>query len=237
MTSCNNRTENVKVIEKTKSTFPDENSEFKASYKGSGKLIQIDSTDSKYTDAKLSCKDTITKNGWKIEYLVKDDKTKYDDLYIKWSKGNLSGIFCSASTLIMRRYFIPEFEAENENYLFLTHGCSTSGAAVLVLPKNTSKKGKDYSFIIDYSIKYEKIGYIPERSFSLNELEITIADLKSGAEKSVVFENICTTVPEESCVDQITFGNKTVEVEATLIDKNDVERVKNILEKHKIKFK
>jgi hypothetical protein len=242
--SCNNKSETVRIIEKLKnktsaenakiiktqeSEILDENAEFKSTYKGSGKLIRIDLTDKKYLDINFYCKDTITKNGWKIEYLVKDDKTKYEDLYIRWSKGNQTGIFCSASTLIMRSFFIPKYEGENESHLFLRHGCSTEGEAILVLPKNTKQKGNDYSYIVDYDIQYGEIGYIPERSYSLNELEIAVVNLEKRIEKSVVFENNCYGTPEEGCIDKMKFKKNYVEIIATLIDKKDKMRTKTIV--------
>ena len=38
-------------------------------------------------DVGFNAHDTITADNWKIEYLIKDDTTRYDDVYIKWSKG------------------------------------------------------------------------------------------------------------------------------------------------------
>lgn len=234
--SCNNRNENVKNIKSTKNKIVDIDTKFKDTYRGSGKLIPIDLNDKKYIDVNFYCKDTLTQDGWKIEYLVKDDKTKYDDLYVKWSKGNQIGFFCCASTLLMRSYFIPKYKGENESHIFLTHGCSTNGEAILTLPKNTKQKGVDYSFVVDYDIEVGKIGYIPERSFSLNELEIEVINLKNGAKKSVTFNNICLIAPEENCIDKIKFEKKLVEITATLIDKNDKMREKTIIEKHTLEF-
>ena len=234
--SCNNKNESVKKIKATKNKIVDKNAEYKPKYKGSGKLVPIDLNDKKYIDVNFYCKDTLTQSGWKIEYLVKNDKTKYDDLYIKWSKGNLTGLFCCASTLLMRSYFIPKYKGENESHIFLTHGCSTEGEAILTLPKNTKQKGIDYSFVVDYDIKTGKIGYIPERSFSLNVLEIEVVNLKNGVKKPVVFKNICLVTPEESCIDKMTFEKNLVEITATLIDKNDKMREKTIVEKHMLEF-
>jgi major membrane immunogen (membrane-anchored lipoprotein) len=78
----------------------------------SGKLIQIDFRDNNYMDLQPSAKDTITNDGWNVRYLIKDDSTKYNDIYIECSKGNVSGLFHGENLLQYRHYFIPTFIGE-----------------------------------------------------------------------------------------------------------------------------
>ena len=222
--ACNAKKEPLKITENPKPDI------------SSGELIPIDLNDSTYIDVNFYCKDTITKSGWKIAYFVKDDQTKYNDLYIKWSKGSVSGTFVLEDCLIMRSFFIPLYKDESSTNIYLAHGCSTSGAALLVLPKNTQKQANDYCDIIDYSVEHDKVGFIPTINFSRNKFEVAVADLNTGTEKSVIFQNKCALTPEASCIDKIDFKSKSVAITATLIDKRDELGEKTIVEKHTIDF-
>lgn len=94
-------------------------------------LRKVDLNDKKYGDARSYLKDTITKHGWKIEYLVKSDSTKYSDLYLKVSKEGLHSVFVAKNVLEYRRYFIPTYKSENGSNIFFTHGCATDCRAIL----------------------------------------------------------------------------------------------------------
>jgi SanA protein len=85
---------------------------------GTGMLIPINFSDTNYTDLQSWVKDTISSSGWSINYLVKDDSTRYNDLYIRWNKGNRTGLFCDSDVLLMRRYFIPVLAGENGTHIF-----------------------------------------------------------------------------------------------------------------------
>lgn len=198
-----------------------------------GELIPIDYSDEKYIDLESFTQDTLTANGWDITYLVKNDSTRYNDLYIKWSKGNIADTFLMQDVLLMRRYFIAEFESENTDFLYLTHGCATSCFAVLTLSKKSPSIAKDFIEVIDYDPILNQIAYIPERSFSLDTMEIAITDLSKGIEKAIIFDQVCTLSPESGCIDSISFQYDQVEIYTTLTERNTNEKIK---EKHNIKW-
>ncbi len=166
-----------------------------------------------------------------IQYLVKADSTRYTDLYVRWSKDEHAGLFRCGDVLLMRRFFIPEFTGENANHIFLKHGCSTSDEAMLVLSKD-SLVGREVWVMFDYDLVLGQIAYVPERSFSLDTLEVSVVDFTRGQERSVIFKNHCNLAPEYGCIDSIAFKEKTVELYATLL--NEEGRV--IKEKQTVHF-
>ncbi|MBS1583629.1 MAG: hypothetical protein JST66_15620 [Bacteroidetes bacterium] len=198
--------------------------------KATAGLIPIDPADTGYTDVQLYAKDTVTPDGWAIHYLVKDDSTRYNDLYIRWSKGGREGLFQCGDVLLMRRYFIPEFTGENDSHIFLEHGCATGCAAMLALSKDTLPMGQDIPYLVDQDLPRGRFVHIPERSFSLDTLEVDVLDLTRKEEHAVVFGGRCTLVPEEGCIDSVSFEDRQVTLYATLLDANGQE----VQEKHAV---
>jgi len=201
--------------------------------------MPIDPNDSNYLDVKSYAIDTVTPSGWSIKYFVRDDNTKYDDLYIQWSKGSIKGVYQAEDVLQMRRYFIPEYRGENQNHIFLWHGCATGCQAILTLSKDSSPTAKDYLNIIDYDISTSKVVYLT--NFNLEHepsLEVAIVDLNSSKESKARFENLCMSAAlKQSCIDTVVFSKDKVVIKATLIDKSDYHREKEVVEKKVVSFK
>lgn len=195
-----------------------------------GQLIPVDFNDKKYTDLSLSAIDTVTNDGWAIKYLVKDDSTKYHDIYIEWSKGSVNGIFKAESVLQFRRYFIPQYTGENDNYLFFWHGCATGCQAVLTLNKD-SAVSMDYTSVVDYNIPYGQIAYITDRGAKDGKpFQISVVDLSKNHEYLIQFKNLCMyAAHKESCIDTIIFQKEKVLVKATLTIDN-YNREKKVIE-------
>lgn len=183
-------------------------------WKNSGKLTSID-----YKDPHLAFipKDTITAGGWKIQYFVKDDSTRYNDLYIKWSKGDRIGIFKYKDVLLMRSYFIPQYAGENKTHLFLEHGCATSCWAVLVLSKGIKPQAIDFTYVSDFSIKYGRVVYLPEMSYGMESFDVAVFDLNTNTQKLVHFKNICKIIEEIDCLDSVLFKKNSLHLFASLI--------------------
>jgi hypothetical protein len=136
--------------QKKKENSPDAES---IQYLGNDKLLPINFKDTNYVDLILYAKDTITNDGWRIRYLVKDDNSKYNDLYIECSKGNCKAVFYGDGILQFRRYFIPEYVGETENFLFFTHACATDCLALLVMEKDNAPTLIDYQRVCEYNLK------------------------------------------------------------------------------------
>ena len=202
-----------------------------------GQLIPVDFNDSNYNELSSYAIDTITKDGWAIKYLVKDDSTKYDDIYIEWSKGSVNGIYKAASSLQFRRYFIPQYTGENKNYLFFWHGCATDCQAVLTLSKD-SAFSKDYTSIIDYNIPNGQIAYVTDKgSEDDRPFQISVVDLSKNKEHIVQFKNLCMyAAHKESCIDTIIFKREKVVVKATLTI-NNYNRDKEVIEEKAVDLK
>ena len=193
-------------------------------------FIPIDFTDTVYADVQLHARDTVTSDGWAIQYLVKDDSTRYNDLYIRWSKDGHQGLFQCGDVLLMRRYFIPEFTSENGDHIFLEHGCATSCSAVLALSKDPVPHGRDIFYVVDQDLSRGQFVYVPERSFSLDTLEVSVVDLTRKEEHAVVFKGHCTLAPDYGCIDSVSFGEERVVLYAKLLDDNG----KEIREEHTV---
>jgi hypothetical protein len=199
-------------------------------------LIQIDYKDEKYNEFRSSISNKQTEEGWKIRYLVKNDTTKYHDVYIECSKGNTKGIYKGEKLFDYRSYFIPTFEGENSDYLFFTHGCSSTCSAILVFSKKTADY-QDYSYLVAFDMKKSAIIYVPEQE-DYNPLKLIFVNLKKRKDKMINFKNRCMSVMgfKSSCIDEVIFSKHTVEIKTNLIDIKDEERLKEIEEIQKVKY-
>jgi hypothetical protein len=197
-----------------------------------GKLIPVNLNDTLYGDFRSDFKETITSDGWKINYLVKDDSTKYKDIHIKWEKDRNVRTLNFPSVLIMRSYFLPVFKTETKTHLFLEHGCATSCSAVTALPKNPEADPHVFYNVLDYDINTGRVVYTPERSYSLDSFELDVFDLKSGQNKTIQFKNKCSLSPEDGCIEKVLFNSTTVELYGVFSD----EYGKRITEKQTAKF-
>jgi hypothetical protein len=202
--------------------------------KQTGQLIPVDFNDSNYNDLNFYAIDTVTKDGWAIKYFVKDDSTKYDDIYIEWAKGSSRGIFKAEYYLKFRRYFIPQFTGENDKYLFFWHGCATDCQAVLILGKD-STFSRDYTQVIDYNIPYGQIAYVGKKGTADGKpFQISLVDLAKNKEHLIQFKNLCMyAAHKESCIDTIIFNKEKVVVKATLTIDN-YNRDKEVAEEIKV---
>ena len=182
-----------------------------------GKLIEINFQDSNYLDLPLYAQDTITKDGWTIRYFVKDDSTRYNDIYIQCSKGNLKGIFYGEELLQFRRYFIPEFAGETNSYIYFTHGCATDCSAILVFSKD-SVKFTDYQRVVEYNLEYEQILYVMDSSYENEEkiYELALVDLTHKKTHRITYSNICMGFYKPACIDTVIFDKKQVTIKTTL---------------------
>ena len=192
----------------------------------SGKLIQIDFSDTNYFDLRIWIKDTITPDGWTIKYLVKDDSTKYNDLYIECSKDKIKGTFYGSDLLQMRRYFIPIFAGETKTHLYLTHACATDCSAVLTFSKDSTRQFKDYHRVIDYNINFGQILYVTDSCY-VNEdkiYDLALIDLSKNKLHRITFNNICSAVYKPACIDTVIFSESKVVIKTTLRESFKTEK-------------
>ena len=186
-----------------------------------GELIAIDFQDSIYDSLlPLYAKDTVTKDGWSIKYFVKNNSTRYDDIYIQCSKGNLIGIFHGENLLQYRLYFIPEFVRETNSYIYFTHGCATDCWAILAFSKDNTSKYTDYERVVDYNLDFEQILYVTDRSYKNEEdiYDLALVDLKNNKTHSITYNNLCRSVYKPSCIDTVIFGQKQVIIKTSLLN-------------------
>ncbi|WP_148661175.1 hypothetical protein [Flavisolibacter tropicus] len=202
-----------------------------------GKLIPINFSDSNYYEIQSYAHDTLTKDGWLIKYLVKNDSSRYKDLYIQWSKGNNKGLYHCPSVLEYRRYFIPEYIGENNQLLFFEHGCATDCGAILTLQKDTTK-AVDYPHVISYSIPHGVVVFVNQAGQQDGApFEVSAVDLMKNKEHRLKFNGLCMAAAyKEQCVDTVIIMKNKVVVKATLTV-NDYNRDKELPEERMAKLK
>jgi hypothetical protein len=179
------------------------------------KLIPINFVDTNYVDVSEYVNDTITADGWCINYFVKNDSTRYDDIFIECSKGKTKGQFYGADLLQMRRYFIPMFEKETSSNLYFTHGCATDCAAVLVFSKKTGQF-KDYESVVDYNLDLEQLLYIYDNTNENENYDLALVELLKQKTHKIKFTNICGAPNKSTCIDSVIFAANKLILKTTL---------------------
>lgn len=186
-------------------------------------LMSYNKNDDAEPHYKRNIKDTLTADGWAIEYLVRNDSTKQKDLYIQWSKGNCKRVYRGNHLLELQSYFTPVFKTETVNYIFMDFEVR-GGNGVLILPKNNTASEVSFSYVIGYNPEYAQVAYIPKSSYSLDHLDVEAYDLKSGKTKSVRFSHPCSVTPENECVTEVKFDKKQIQILANPnSDRNSTE--------------
>lgn len=186
---------------------------------GTGKLIPIDFTDTRLSGLNPWIKDTTLLSGWSIKYFIKDDTTKYRDLYVEWSNGNKKGIWAATSVSGLHAMSIPQYVGENRKCIFMTHVCAKDCSSILVLRKDSIPVSFDYKDVVKYSIKYGKLVYVTDTSYQQDTvLEVSLVDLYKKDENIVRFNHACPAVYKPAYIDTVIFGfNKSV-IKAKFID-------------------
>lgn len=202
-----------------------------------GKLVPINYADKNYSGLQSSTIDTITNDGWKIRYLVKDDSTKFRDIYIECSKGKYRGLFYGARLLEYRRYFIPGYIGETDSHIYFRHGCATDCSAILTFSKDSVCQFNDVENVVDYNIKLGQILCVAESTYENDEslFELALVDLKRDRFHKIIYEKaVCMNVYKPACIDTVIFSDNQVTITTTLADQKT--HMKDIKETRRIKL-
>jgi len=192
-----------------------------------GALIPYDEKDDPEPHHSRSIQDTVTPNGWKITYLVKNDSTQHKDLYIQWSKGGVKRTYRGSILLDLQSYFTPVFKTDTKDYIYMK--CEVRGGdALLILPKDATTPERNFSYVVGYSAEFAQVAYIPESSYSLEEMTIEACDIKSGKIQSVQFRKPCTVTPEGDCLLKAEFDGKHVKIFSDSDGNDAVSEIKTI---------
>ncbi len=200
------------------------------------RIIPINLKDTNYIDLELYVHDTTTKDNWKISYAVKDDSTRYKDIYIKCAKGKSKYYYRNADVLLLRRDFIPQYRSENNRYIFFEMICATECNALLIFDKK-NLNFTPYLSVIDYSNLYNQIVFMPASTKPFDKLTVKTINLNSNQTKIVSFKNICSSLPKELSITKVNFDSDSIKIMAKLIDAKDKSHTKEIEEELTITFK
>ena len=187
-------------------------------------LNKIDLKDNhpNYEDFGAWVNDTMTNDGWKIEYLVKNDRTKYDDLYIKVSKGNLIGIIKEENILNFRKYFIPAYEGENSKYLFFTFASDTYTNGILIVNKKQPSNFQKKQILLKSDFEKGYLFFINSKNDD-DQYEIGYLNIIEGIEKEIKFKGVCNNPVKTECVKNIFEEREFIEFECQLKNKENLE--------------
>ena len=186
--------------------------------KTEGSLGAIDFTDPAYQDLALYAKDTILQDGWVIQYLVRNDSTKHQDIYLRCGKSQASETYFGAGLLEVRRYFIPRLEAETKSFLFFGHGCATDCSALLVFSKDSPHSFQNFENVVGYDPNNAQILQVTDSSYEHEDrsYDLRLVDLLHGKTHRLTYRNICRGVYKPACVDTVLFGKSRTLVKTTL---------------------
>ncbi|MPM25090.1 hypothetical protein SDC9_71580 [bioreactor metagenome] len=165
----------------------------------------------KYDNLPFFCpQDTILPDGWKIQFMVKNDSTKYHDVYIRCSKNEKSYVFFCQEFPSWRPCFIPNLSGSNTDFIFFRSGCVTTSTILMVLDKNHPENSEMYSPVIDFDIKTNKVIVWS----SENGSDLIILDIRSGKTVSIKYNIECNDPINWSshCVDSVKFSTQNVTV-------------------------
>ena len=167
---------------------------------------------------------------------MRDDSTKYNDIYIQCSKGNQSGIFRGGNLLQYRRYFIPTFIGETDKYIYFLHGCAIECSALLVFPKDRLSNFKEFFRVVDYNIEFGQVLYVTDSTYE-NENKIydmALVDLKKDKIHKITYNNLYGAVYKPICIDTVIFNNSHVTIKTTL--RKSIETEQEITQTRNIKL-
>lgn len=186
--------------------------------KQSGKLAEINFSDTNYTDLKIWINDTITSEGYEIKYLVREDSTKYNGIYIECRKGNASGLFHGINLLEYRRYFIPKFIGETDKHIYFSHGCATGCSALLVFPKDTLSNFKEFFHVVDYNKEFGQVLYVTDSTYENDNkiYDLALVDLNKNKTHKITYNNICGAIYKPTCIDTVIFSKRQVTIKTVL---------------------
>jgi hypothetical protein len=194
-----------------------------SNFTGPERLVPIAAHDTSYTNY-FDMHDTITRDGWKIRYMVKDDSTRYTDAYIQWEKGDVKRVYKYNNVLHYRGSFMPQLLEESDTHIFMEHWCATDCMAVLALPKNGRDDAMDIEAVIDYSLES---GQFVCREYKDNgAIAATAIDLKRRKKRSVTFKNKIYSMGN-SFAESIVFKGDSIVIAGEFFDK-DGETVKEV---------
>lgn len=187
-------------------------------YIGTGKLLPINPADKNYAELGSYTKDTITPQGWTIKYFIKDDSTRYKDLYIEWGKGTRKGYYKAKDVLTYRRYFIPKYVGEQESGIFFWHGCATDCQAVLVLSKDTMGGFNDYVHVVDYNAKLGQVLYVTDNTYKNQDklFELSLIDLARKRQHNILYKAIARGTNMPRSVEKVAFGDNKITITTNL---------------------
>jgi hypothetical protein len=180
-----------------------------------GELLPINRSIEPFNNVHL---DTITPDGWKIEYLVKNDSTKYHDIYIRISKDNTEKISRHSDALDMRPYFVPSYKMETDKYILFEHGCATDCSAVTIIPKDNKNKPIEFEFVLKYDMELSTVVFVNTKTFINDIPTISAYNLDENIEKSVTFKNRCISTSPNKCISDIAIKNKKIELTGWFYD-------------------
>ena len=198
-------------------------------------LIPVNREDDAYTEGERMPPDTLTASGWSVRYLVRDDKTKYKDLYMECSHGKSKLLIPQSEVLALSWKYIPRYAGENAKHLFFEYYCGADCVAVMTVSKDNQPEYQEYVQVLDYDAVTGQIVYNITSDDTEDSVRVVAVNVARGKEKKVAFNNMRRPGPNAG-IDSVVFKNGKVLLFAGLIDRNDPEEEDIIKESRSVSF-
>lgn len=170
-------------------------------------LIRPDFETEEYWEFAYRMKDTVTSTGWEIKYFVKNDDTRFKDVYILCQKDTVRKIHKIPNVLKYRTYFVPRFSYETAFYLYFEHGCATDCSAILTFSKR-NQSFCDFPNLVKMDWKLDLLVRVTDyaRKEERKLFELEIIDLARNKNHIISYENVCRGANNKIiCVEEIKF--------------------------------
>jgi hypothetical protein len=171
-------------------------------------------------------RDTVTKRGNFVRYLLAEDSCCADNVYLRWGNAQFSRTYIMPRVRLYRSYFTPLLVHETKDYLILEHGCATSCSAVLFLPLNKSEPPRDISEVVGYDPQSYTVVHgltNPHQETDTEFLQAT--NIKTRQVKRIIFKHNGTAVQKTKQIDSCRIDKQDIYLSATLYDSQKDEEV------------
>ncbi|TWV95714.1 hypothetical protein [Chitinophaga pinensis] len=198
-------------------------------------LLPVNREDAGYPEGGQFPQDTLTASGWSVRYLVKDDNTKYKDLYVECSNGKSKLVIPQSQVLALSWKYIPRYAGENTKHLFFEYYCGNECFAVMTVSKESQPEYQEYEQVLDYDVLSGQIVYNITSSDTEDSVRVVAVNVARRKEKKMAFNNM-RRAGANAGIDSVVFKSGKVQVFAGLIDRNDPEEEDIIKESRSVSF-
>jgi hypothetical protein len=162
-------------------------------------------------------RDTVTKRGNFVRYLLTEDSCCADNVYLRWGNARFSRTYIMPRVRRYRSYFTPMLEHETKDYLILWHGCATDCKALLFLPLNNYEAPLDLVEVVGYDPQSYTVVHGFGNPEQANYFEFLRAiNAKTRKTKRIIFRHSAMAAQQRDVIDSCRVDKQHIYLKATL---------------------